>query len=44
MEERPVNPYSDVIEYVAADAVHPGPEGYYQIADAVYRKFNNDNN
>ena len=35
-EERPVNPYSEVTEFVAIDAVHPAPEGYYQIADAIY--------
>lgn len=35
-EERPVNPYSEITESVAVDAVHPGPEGYYQIADTIY--------
>ena len=36
MEERTVNPYSEVTEKVATDAVHPAAEGYYQIADAIY--------
>ena len=36
MEERTVNPYSEVTEEVATDAVHPAAEGYYQIADAIY--------
>ena len=36
MEERTVNPYSDVTEEVATDAVHPAAEGYHQIADAIY--------
>ena len=36
MEEKTVNPYSDVTEEVATDAVHPAAEGYYQIADAIY--------
>lgn len=36
MEERIVNPYSDVTEEVATDAVHPAAEGYYQIADVIY--------
>lgn len=35
-EERPVNPYSEVTESVAIDAVHPSAEGYYQIADTIY--------
>lgn len=35
-EERPVNPYSEETESVAIDAVHPGPTGYYQIADTIY--------
>ncbi len=35
-EERPVNPYSEEMETVAVDAVHPGAEGYYQIADTIY--------
>lgn len=35
-EERPVNPYSEITEAVAADAVHPAAEGYYQIADTIY--------
>ena len=35
-EERPVNPYSEVTESVAVDAVHPAPAGYYQIADVIY--------
>lgn len=35
-EERPVNPYSKITESVAIDAVHPAPEGYYQIADVIY--------
>lgn len=35
-EERPVNPYSEETESVAIDAVHPGPAGYYQIADTIY--------
>ena len=33
---RPVNPYSEVTEQVAVDAVHPAPAGYYQIADTIY--------
>lgn len=33
---RRVNPYSQVMENVATDAVHPMPEGYYQIADIIY--------
>jgi lysophospholipase L1-like esterase len=36
MEEKTVNPYSEVTEKVATDAVHPAAEGYYQIADAIY--------
>ena len=36
MEERKVNPYSDVTELVAVDAVHPAAIGYYQIADTIY--------
>ena len=36
VEERGVNPYSEITENVATDAVHPGAEGYYQIADAIY--------
>jgi hypothetical protein len=36
MEERPVNPYSEETEWVAVDAVHPAPAGYYQIADVIY--------
>lgn len=35
-EERAVNPYSEVTESVAVDAVHPMPVGYYQIADTIY--------
>lgn len=35
-EARPVNPYSEVTEQVAVDAVHPAPAGYYQIADTIY--------
>lgn len=35
-EERPVNPYSDITESVAIDAVHPSAMGYYQIADTIY--------
>ena len=35
-EERAVNPYSDVTEAVAVDAVHPAASGYYQIADTIY--------
>lgn len=35
-EERGVNPYSEVTENVATDAVHPAAEGYAQIADAIY--------
>ena len=35
-EERAVNPYSEVTESVAVDAVHPAPAGYYQIADTIY--------
>ncbi len=35
-EERPVNPYSEITESVAVDAVHPAAEGYYQIADTIY--------
>jgi len=35
-EERPVNPYSNVTEAVAVDAVHPSSSGYYQIADVIY--------
>lgn len=38
-EERPVNPYSEKTEPVAVDAVHPGPEGYYQMADVIYSTF-----
>ena len=36
VEARQVNPYSDETEDVAIDAVHPGTEGYRQIADAIY--------
>ena len=36
MEERKVNPYSDITESVAVDAVHPTAMGYYQIADVIY--------
>lgn len=36
MEERTVNPYSEVTEMYAVDAVHPSAAGYYQIADTVY--------
>ena len=36
MEERTVNPYSDITEAVAVDAVHPAASGYYQIADTIY--------
>ncbi len=36
MEERTVNPYSEITEMVATDAVHPAPAGYYQIADTIY--------
>ena len=36
MEERPVNPYSEITESVAVDAVHPAAIGYYQIADTIY--------
>lgn len=36
MEERPVNPYSEITESVAVDPVHPKAEGYCQIADTVY--------
>ena len=36
MEERQVNPYSEVTELVAVDAVHPAEIGYYQIADTIY--------
>lgn len=36
VEARQVNPYSDKTEDVAIDAVHPGTEGYRQIADAIY--------
>ena len=36
MEERKVNPYSEVTELVAVDAVHPSAIGYYQIADTIY--------
>lgn len=36
MEERKVNPYSDITESVAVDAVHPAAAGYYQIADVIY--------
>lgn len=35
-EDRPVNPYSEITEAVATDAVHPAAEGYYQIADTIY--------
>lgn len=35
-EERPVNPYLEITESVAVDAVHPAAEGYYQIADTIY--------
>lgn len=35
-EERAVNPYSEITEAVATDAVHPAAEGYYQIADTIY--------
>ncbi len=35
-EERPVNPYSNITEPVAIDAVHPSDMGYYQIADTIY--------
>ena len=35
-EAHPVNPYSEVTENVAIDAVHPAPAGYYQIADTIY--------
>ena len=35
-EERPVNPYVDITESVAVDAVHPSAMGYYQIADTIY--------
>ena len=36
MEERLVNPYSDEMQEVAADAVHPAAEGYRQIAEIIY--------
>lgn len=36
VEARQVNPYSDKTEDVAIDAVHPGTEGYRQIADVIY--------
>ena len=29
-------------EYIGANGVHPSTDGYYQIADAVYRHFNNN--
>ena len=35
-EERQVNPYSNMTEAVAVDAVHPSEAGYYQIADTIY--------
>ena len=35
-EERAVNPYSEITESVAVDAVHPAAIGYYQIADTIY--------
>ena len=35
-EERAVNPYSEITESVAVDAVHPAASGYYQIADTIY--------
>ena len=36
VEARTVNPYSEVTEEVAIDAVHPAPDGYHQIADMIY--------
>lgn len=35
-EAQQVNPYSEITEQVATDAVHPAAEGYYQIADTIY--------
>ena len=35
-EEKAVNPYSEVTEKIATDAVHPMAAGYYQIADTIY--------
>jgi lysophospholipase L1-like esterase len=35
-EERPVNPYLNITESVAVDAVHPSAAGYFQIADTIY--------
>lgn len=35
-EERPVNPYAEVTETYAVDAVHPSAAGYNQIADTIY--------
>ena len=34
--EEPVNPYSDEMQEVPTDAVHPGRAAYEQIADCLY--------
>ena len=39
-----VNTRNTATEKVGSNGVHPAFYGYCQIADAVYRKFNNDNN
>ena len=36
MTEEPVNPYSDEMQEVPTDAVHPGRAAYEQIADCLY--------
>ena len=36
---RPVNTRNSTTEYFGTNGVHPDTEGYYQIADAVYRDF-----
>lgn len=35
-EAQQVNPYSEITEQVATDAVHPAAKGYEQIADTIY--------
>lgn len=40
--EKPVNNRNEETEIIGSNGVHPTTNGYYQIADAVYRSFYND--
>ena len=41
-DQKPANNRTDVTEIIGTNGVHPTINGYYQIADAVYRSLYND--